>query len=161
VEILNLDLLTYAGDLANLEGADGDPRHTFVRGDVCDGPLVRRLMEGVGAVLNLAAESHVDRSIRRPAPFVRTDFGGGSERTNLGVVREVLRVMGAPEELITFVPDRPGHDRRYALDCAKARKELGWTPHRSFEVELPRTLEWYRNRLPPVDMRGSKPPLPA
>ncbi len=76
VEIVNLDLLTYAGSLAKLEGADGDPRHTFVHGDICDGPLVGGLVEGVHAVLNLAAESHVDRSIRRPAPFVQTNIVG-------------------------------------------------------------------------------------
>lgn len=309
VEIVNLDLLTYAGDLSKLEGADGDSRLTFVHGDICDGPLVRGLMDGVGAVLNLAAESHVDRSIRRPAPFVQTNivgtrvlldaaweagvprfvqistdevygelpwvdpdeactererfteesplsprspysaskaaadllvhsyhstygmdvviprgsnnygphqhsekliplmasramervplpvygdglhvrdwiyvedfcsgilaalekgrpgeiynFGGDAERTNLQVVRAVLRALGASEELITFVPDRLGHDRRYALDCSKARGELGWKPRRVFDVELPRTVDWYRNRLSPVDIGGSKPPLPA
>ncbi|TFH66737.1 MAG: dTDP-glucose 4,6-dehydratase [Gemmatimonadales bacterium] len=291
-EILNLDLLTYAGDLSNLEGVEGDPRHTFVHGDICDGALVRELMEGVDAVLNLAAESHVDRSIQRPAPFVQTNvvgtrvlldaagaagvprfvqvstdevygdlpwanpeadhphrstfsestplqprspysaskaaadllvlsyhntygmdvviprgsnnygphqhrekliplmatramggeplpvfgdglhvrdwmfvedfcsgivatlergrsgeiynFGGGTERTNLQVVRAILRALGLAESLITFVPDRPGHDRRYAMDCSKARRELDWEARADFEGELVRTVEWYR-----------------
>jgi dTDP-glucose 4,6-dehydratase len=294
VEILNLDLLTYAGDLSNLDEVAGDPRHTFVHGDIGDGPLVRRLMKGVGAVLNLAAESHVDRSIHRPAPFVQTNivgtrvlldaawaegvarfvqvstdevygelpwadpttndpdrakfsegtplqprspyaaskaaadllalsyhttfgmdiviprgsnnygpnqypekliplmatravrreplpvygdglhvrdwlfvedfcsgilaalergrpgevynFGGNSERTNLQVVRSILRALGRSEDLITFVRDRPGHDRRYAMDPGKALKELGWEPKADFETELRRTVEWYRER---------------
>ncbi|MFH1762581.1 MAG: dTDP-glucose 4,6-dehydratase [Gemmatimonadota bacterium] len=291
-EIVNLDLLTYAGNLSNLEGVEGDPRHTFVQGDICDGALVQELLEGVDAVLNLAAESHVDRSIQRPAPFVQTNivgtgvlldaawaagvsrfvqvstdevygdlpwvdpeaadphrssfsestplqprspysaskaagdllvlsyhttygmdvviprgsnnygphqhhekliplmatramegealpvygdglhvrdwmfvedfcsgilaalekgksgeiynFGGNTERTNLQVVRAILRALGAPEDLITFVPDRPGHDRRYAMDCSKARRELGWEARADFEGELVRTVEWYR-----------------
>jgi len=293
IEIINLDLLTYAGDLAKLAEVGGDPRHTFVRGDICDATLVAELMEGVDAVLNLAAESHVDRSIQQPSPFIRTNivgtgvlldaacaegvsrfvqvstdevygelpwmdpeapdpvqpgfseesplrprspysaskaaadllalsyhttfgmdlviprgsnnygphqhpekliplmatramrgdslpvygdglhvrdwifvedfcsgilavlergrsgevynFGGNAERTNLQVVRAILRALGVSEELITFVPDRPGHDRRYAMDAAKARRELDWEPSVTFLAELPRTLEWYRN----------------
>lgn len=292
VEIVNLDLLTYAGDLANLGEAEGDPRHTFVQGDICDGPLVQDLLEGVNAVLNLAAESHVDRSIRRPAPFVQTNvvgtrvlldaawgagvsrfvqvstdevygelpwvdpkaddphrsrfsegsplrprspysaskaaadllvlsyhatygmdvviprgsnnygpnqhpekliphmttralrgeplpvygdglhvrdwvfvedfsagilatlergrsgevynFGGNTEHTNLQVVRAILQALGRSEDLITLVPDRPGHDRRYALDCSKARGELDWEPRADFEEELARIVDRYR-----------------
>ncbi len=292
--IVNLDLLTYAGSLANLEGVLGDPRHSFVQGDICDGSLVRSLMAGQDAVLHLAAESHVDRSIREAAPFIRTNvlgthvlldaaleagirrfvqvstdevygelpwldpaspkgsdprrprfteatplaprspysaskaagdllamayhhthgldvvvvrgsnnygprqypekliplmttyalqnrplplygdglhvrdwmhvedfcrgilaalergrpgevynFGGGSERTNLQVVRAILQALGKPAELVTFVADRPGHDRRYAVDFSKAERELGWRPWAVFEEELPRTVAWY------------------
>ncbi|MDH3272475.1 MAG: dTDP-glucose 4,6-dehydratase [Gemmatimonadota bacterium] len=75
-EIVNLDRLTYAGHLANLEGVMDDPRHRFVKGDICDGPLVRRLLDGVDVVLNLAAESHVDRSIAEDHPFIRTNVVG-------------------------------------------------------------------------------------
>lgn len=292
--IVNLDLLTYAGNPANLEVVQGEARHAFVQGDICDGPLVRSLMEGQDAVLHLAAESHVDRSIQEAAPFIRTNvlgtqvlldaaveagirrfvqvstdevygelpwldpespegtdpgrprfteatplaprspysaskaagdllalayhhthgldvvvvrgsnnygprqypeklvplmttyalqdrplpvygdglhvrdwmyvgdfcrgilaalergrpgevynFGGGSERTNLQVVRAILQALGKPLASITFVDDRPGHDRRYAVDFSKAERELGWYPSAVFEEELPRTVAWY------------------
>lgn len=75
-EIVNLDWLTYAGHTESLGDAMDDRRHRFVRGDICDGPLVRDLMEGVDVVFNLAAESHVDRSILEDQPFVRTNFVG-------------------------------------------------------------------------------------
>lgn len=291
VEVTNLDLLTYAGTLENLRDIQADPRYTFVRGDICDGALVRNLMAGKEAVLHLAAESHVDRSIADPTPFVRTNvlgtqrlldeardagvsrfllvstdevygelpwmdpedrtparprfteasplnprspysaskaagdllalsyhttfhldvvvvrgsnnygprqhpekliplmatlameekrlpvygdglnvrdwifvedfcrgiraalergrageiynFGGDSERTNLQVVRGILANLGRSEELISFVPDRLGHDRRYAMDFSKARRSLGWEPRRSFEEGLAETIRWY------------------
>ncbi len=76
VRILNLDLLTYAGDLENLDGVIADPRHTFVEGDICNDELVRELVDGVDAILNLAAESHVDRSIQDPTPFLQTNVLG-------------------------------------------------------------------------------------
>lgn len=295
MEIVDLDLLTYAGDLANLEAVEGDSRHTFVHGDICDGPLVLELLQGVDAVLNLAAESHVDRSIRHPASFVQTNivgtrvlldaawemgvsrfvqistdevygelpwvdpevddphrprfseqtplhprspysaskaaadllalsyhatfgmdvviprgsnnfgpnqypekliplmatralegeslpvygdglhvrdwifvedfcrgilaaleggrsgevynFGGNAERTNLQVIKTILGILGAPEDLMTSVDDRPGHDRRYAMDFSKARRELNWEPEADFEAELTRTVEWYRRNF--------------
>ncbi len=71
------------------------------------------------------------------------NIGGFSHYTNLEVVRAVLKLLGKPESLITFVEDRPGHDRRYALDSAKVRKELGWSPHYSFEEGLAHTVHWY------------------
>jgi dTDP-glucose 4,6-dehydratase len=290
-ELINLDLLTYAGNVSNLVEVMDHPRHRFVRGDICDGPLVTKLIEGADAVLNLAAESHVDRSIIESAPFLRTNvlgthilleaareagvsrflqvstdevygelpwkdpefrsgrndgfrenspldprspysaskaagdllalsyhfthemdvviargsnnygprqhlekliplmvtcalegkalpvygdglnvrdwihvgdfcrgilvtleggrageiynFGGEAERTNLQVVRGILGLLDRPEDLITFVPDRPGHDRRYAMDFTKATKELGWVPSREFGDGLAETVSWY------------------
>ena len=76
VEVVTLDLLTYAGNLYNLRAVAGDPRHTFVNGDICDDELVRGLLDDTDAILNLAAESHVDRSIADPAPFIRTNIEG-------------------------------------------------------------------------------------
>jgi len=290
-EVTNLDLLTYAGKLANLREVEDHPRHRFVHGDICHGPLVMELMEGKDAVLNLAAESHVDRSIEEAAPFIRTNvqgthvlldaaqqlrtsrflqvstdevygelpwvdpeapshdrpkftekthpsprspyaaskaaadllalsyhtthgldvviargsnnygphqhpeklvplmvthalegkalpvygdglnvrdwihvedfcrgivatlekgrsgevynFGGAAERTNLKVVRGILGALDCPENLITFVEDRPGHDRRYAMDFTKATREMGWVPTRVFEEGLAETVRWY------------------
>lgn len=289
VEVVNLDALTYAGHLENLEGCTDHPRHTFVHGDICDGPLVRELMEGVDWVMHLAAESHVDRSIDSDQAFVRTNvlgtaallaaaleagvprflhvstdevygelpwvdpkegtgplftentplaprspysatkaasdhialayhtthglgvtvtrcsnnygpyqfpekliplmidralrgeplpvygdglnvrdwihvedhcrgliaavergapgrvynFGGRSERTNLTVVRAILSALDLDPSRIDFVRDRPGHDRRYAIDDTRAREELGWSSRETFEAGLADTIQWY------------------
>ncbi len=72
------------------------------------------------------------------------NIGGVAERTNLDVVRGLLGLLGKPASLITFVEDRPGHDRRYALDTQKLRTGLGWSPALAFEAGLERTVEWYR-----------------
>jgi dTDP-glucose 4,6-dehydratase len=71
------------------------------------------------------------------------NIGGNNEWKNLDIVRLLLRTMGKPESLITYVKDRPGHDRRYAIDAGKIKKELGWEPAITFEQGLPRTVEWY------------------
>jgi dTDP-glucose 4,6-dehydratase len=75
-EIINLDKLTYAGNPANLSDVAASPRYRFVHGDVCDATLVREVMAGCDAVVNLAAESHVDRSIEDAGAFIRTDVFG-------------------------------------------------------------------------------------
>jgi dTDP-glucose 4,6-dehydratase len=72
------------------------------------------------------------------------NLGGGNERPNVVVAKAILKHVGAPEALIEFVKDRPGHDRRYAIDCRRAKKELGWTPKIKFETGLKKTLDWYR-----------------
>ncbi|MHB0977110.1 MAG: dTDP-glucose 4,6-dehydratase [Candidatus Aquicultorales bacterium] len=74
--VINFDKLTYAGNLDNLKGIEDDPRYTFVQGDVCDSRAVVEAMEGADAVVNFAAESHVDRSITGPAAFVETNVSG-------------------------------------------------------------------------------------
>ena len=298
--VVNLDKLTYAGNLANLNALKDDNRHVFVHGDIADRTLVERLLRvhRPRAVVNFAAESHVDRSIHGPAPFIQTNVvgtftlldaartfyaelvsaerssfrflhvstdevygslgpidqafsettayapnspyaaskaaadhlarayhhtyglpvlttncsnnygprqfpekliplmihnaiagkglpvygdggnirdwlyvgdhcaairavlergrlgetynvGGNAEKNNLEVVRTLCRILAELkpgrdyEALITFVKDRPGHDRRYAIDAAKIRTELGWMPRESFESGLERTVRWY------------------
>ncbi|HEX6937785.1 MAG TPA: dTDP-glucose 4,6-dehydratase [Longimicrobiales bacterium] len=288
--VVNLDLVTYAANPANLAGVEEGPRYRFVKGNVADRRLVTGLFreERFDAVIHCAAETHVDRSITDGARFLRTNvegtlvlleaaleaggvrhlqmstdevygslgpddppftettplaprspysaskaaadhmalafhhthgldvvvtrcsnnygpyqnpekliplmitsalrgrplpvygdgrqrrdwihvddhcrgvlraleagragevynFGGGAERANLDVVRQVVRLVGADEALIRFVADRPGHDRRYSVSYAKATRELGWTPTRTFEDGLAETVAWYRANEP-------------
>jgi dTDP-glucose 4,6-dehydratase len=279
--VVNLDKLTYAGNLENLRDVERDPRYRFVRGDICDAGLVRELTAGVDAVVHMAAETHVDRSNLGADDFLRTNvlgtftlleaarevglarflavgtdevygslergaaresdalnpsnpysaskaaadllaraywtthrvpvvitrssnnfgpfqypekviplfvtkaledrplplygdgrnvrdwlyvldncaaidlvlrkgregeiynIGGGNEIENLALTRQILALLGKPESLITPVADRPGHDRRYALDSARVRA-LGWQPARSFAAALAETVAWYR-----------------
>jgi dTDP-glucose 4,6-dehydratase len=72
------------------------------------------------------------------------NIGGRAEKPNLEIVRTILAKLGKPESLIKFVSDRPGHDRRYAIDDRKIERELGWTRKRQFEEGLSATIEWYR-----------------
>lgn len=282
--VINLDKLTYAGNLENLKDVQSNPRYNFVKGDITDRELVGRLLEqGFNVVVNFAAESHVDRSILDPSPFIETNIkgtqvllegarqhgvelfiqvstdevygslgakgqfseqsplspnspyaaskaaadllcqayyrtygmppviitrcsnnygpfqfpekfipltitnvledtpvpvygdglnirdwihvedhcralhlimekgkpgeiyniGGNNEKTNLELVHRILDIMEKPRSLITFVTDRPGHDRRYALDIAKIKRELGWEQGTPFEEGLKRTVQWY------------------
>jgi dTDP-glucose 4,6-dehydratase len=279
--VINLDRLTYAGNLENLRDVERDPRYRFVRGDICDVALVRDVARDVDAIVNMAAESHVDRSIMAAGEFIRTDVfgtftlleavkeiriprylqvstdevygsiergafresdplspsnpysaskaggdlltlaywkthrlpvlvtrssnnfgpsqhpekliplfvtnaldglplplygdgrnvrdwlyvldhcvaldlvlhkgaegevynvGGGTEVENIALTRKILVLLGKPESLIQPVPDRPGHDRRYALDTTRIRT-LGWQRGHDFETALRETVEWYR-----------------
>ncbi len=279
-EIVVLDKLTYAGNLANLADVAGNPNYRFVKGDICDQQLVDGLVAEVDAILNFAAETHVDRSIMDAGSFIHTDvygtfvlleaakkngierflqvstdevygdiptgssqeedpfrprspysaskaggemmvkayhvtyelpvlitrgsnnygpyqypeklipvlitnalddqelpiygdgqqvrdwlyvldhctgidavlhhgevgeaynIGGGNERVNLDIAGQVLELLGKPRSLLRFVKDRPGHDRRYSLDCSKTHR-LGWEPARNFEEGLAETVRWY------------------
>ncbi len=283
--VVNLDALTYAGNLENLAGLEDDPRYRFVRGDIRDESLVRRLLaeERIEAVVHFAAESHVDRSIEGPRVFLETNvlgtqtlldaareagverfvqvgtdevygtlgpddppfteqhplqpnspysaskaaadllcrayhrtygfpvivtrcsnnygpyqfpekliplmianalegkplpvygdgrnvrdwlhvedhcravdlvlrrgrpgevynIGGGNEMENIAIVRLLLELLDRDESLITFVADRPGHDRRYAIDATKLREELGWRPVHDFASGIRATVDWY------------------
>lgn len=299
VRIVNLDLLTYAGSLRNLQDLPDPARHTFVQGDITDGPLVTRLMRehDIDAVVHFAAESHVDRSITGPAAFIQTNIvgtftlleaardvwqgrygqcrfvhistdevygtlgptdppftettpyapnspysaskaaadhlvrayhetyglptvttncsnnygpyqhpekliplmiinaltgkdlpvygdgmqvrdwlyvedhceailqvlrkgrtgrtfnvGGLSEKPNIEIVHDICGLLdqlrpkavgGSYRDQITHVADRPGHDRRYAIDPARIVRELGWTPTTAFQSGVRYTAEWY------------------
>ena len=307
MRVINLDKLTYAGNLDTLAALRGNPQHVFVRGDIGDRALVARLLaeHAVDALLNFAAESHVDRSIDGPAEFVQTNVvgtlalleaardywkalplekqdgfrflhvstdevygslgplgaftettpyapnspysaskaasdhlvrafqhtyglptlttncsnnygpyqfpeklipltiqkalhgeplpvygdgrnvrdwlyvgdhcaairrvleagrvgetynsGGNAEHENIQVVRAICALLDARrpladgrrrESLISFVKDRPGHDRRYAIDAGKLQRELGWAPAHDFEHGLARTVDWYLENQP-------------
>lgn len=71
------------------------------------------------------------------------NVGGHNERTNLDVVKTILRTLDKPESLIRFVTDRPGHDLRYAIDASKIKNELGWVPQTTFDTGIQSTIEWY------------------
>jgi dTDP-glucose 4,6-dehydratase len=282
--LVNLDMLTYAGNLENLEGFLDQSNHKFVKGDICDGPLVERLIDEhkIDAIINFAAESHVDRSITSPKIFIETNvigtltllqaareknierfvqistdevygslgpegrfteqtplspnspysaskasadmlvkafghtwglkynitrcsnnygeyqfpekmiplminnalndkhlpvygdglyvrdwlyvydhctavwkvlteappgqtynIGGCNEKTNLEVVGLILEHLGKPESLIKHVKDRPGHDRRYAIDSTEIIRKLNWQPSVTFEEGINKTIDWY------------------
>ncbi|MFJ7736033.1 dTDP-glucose 4,6-dehydratase [Lysinibacillus sp. NPDC097287] len=281
--IVNVDDLTYAGNLENLKQSEGKLNYQFVKADITDAQMMDQLIgDGVDAVINFAAESHVDRSITNPGIFVQTNIqgtqvlldaakkynvkkylqvstdevygslgaegyfteqtslspnspysaskagadllvlayhetfglpvnitrcsnnygpfhfpekliplmiinalndkqlpvygdgknvrdwlhvtdhcsaidlvlhkgingevynvGGHNEKTNLEVVKEILKQLNKPESLIQYVEDRLGHDRRYAIDPTKLQQELGWEPKYTFETGLKETVQWY------------------
>ena len=72
------------------------------------------------------------------------NIGGNNEVANIDLVKAVLKALGKPESLITYVKDRPGHDRRYAIDASKIKRELGWAPRYTFKDALPLTIQWYQ-----------------
>ena len=73
------------------------------------------------------------------------NIGGNNEKANIEIVRLILETLGKPESLITYVKDRPGHDRRYAIDNTKITTELGWSPSYTFENGMRETIQWYLN----------------
>ncbi len=83
-------------------------------------------------------------ALERGRPGEVYNVSAGQPRPNLEIIRALLRTLGKPESLIRFVEDRPGHDRRYALDSAKIRRELGWAPHFGLDQGLAATVEWNR-----------------
>jgi dTDP-glucose 4,6-dehydratase len=73
------------------------------------------------------------------------NVGGNNEKANIEIVKLILKELGKPESFIKYVKDRPGHDRRYAIDAAKIKRELGWEPETRFEQGIKETIEWYLN----------------
>ena len=282
--ITNLDLLTYAGNPANLDELKLDKNYSFVKGDITDKKLVNKLFARADLIINFAAETHVDRSIADSAAFIHTNvvgahtlleaarnnggkrfhqvstdevfgvlgpndapfneqtpynprspysaskaaadhlarayfhtynlpvtisncsnnygpyqfpeklhglfitnliegkkvplygdglyrrdwlyvedhcealdkiihagvpgetycIGGDCEKTNLEITDAILKLLGKDESYIEHVPDRPGHDRRYAIDFAKIKQELKWAPRTSFAEGMKKTVEWYK-----------------
>lgn len=87
----------------------------------------------------------VDMILRKGKVGEIYNLGGHSEKTNLEVVKTILKQLGKSEDLITYVTDRPGHDRRYAIDSTKAERELGWKLTYNFEDGIKETIDWYIN----------------
>jgi dTDP-glucose 4,6-dehydratase len=87
----------------------------------------------------------IDLILQSGKPGEVYNVGGGSEKSNLDVVRTILSMLGKPESLVCFVSDRPGHDLRYAINAQKARAELGWTPKTGFADGLRKTVAWYQD----------------
>lgn len=282
VKVINLDLLTYAGNLENLKAWEDNPDYRFVKGDIADAKIVNGIVPEADYIVNFAAESHVDRSIEDPSVFIRTNvmgtqvlldaarkheikrylqistdevygslgptgyfteatplapnspysaskagadllaaayfetyglpvlitrcsnnygpyqfpeklipffikrllnnqtvpvygdglnirdwlhvedhcsaidavlqkgspgqvynIGGNNEKTNMEITKFVLAGLNKPESMIEYVKDRLGHDRRYAIDSSKTRRELGWEPKIGFDQGIKQTIAWY------------------
>jgi dTDP-glucose 4,6-dehydratase len=86
----------------------------------------------------------IDAVMRRGRSGEVYNLGGRSERYNIDVTRAILKLCGKSESLIRYVTDRPGHDRRYAINCSKAETELGWRPSVAFDEGLAETVDWYK-----------------
>ncbi len=284
-KIVNLDKLTYAGNLENLKSIEKNSNYEFVKGDICDLKLVNSLMKNIDIVVHFAAESHVDRSIQDPAPFIKTNIEGtyvlleaalknkikkfhhistdevfgtlplntkekfndktpynprspysaskaasdhlvrayfttynlpitisncsnnfgpfqfpeklipltitnvlegkkvpvygdglyvrdwlyvedhasaidlilqkgkigetylvgglSDDISNIDIIKKILKLMNKDGSSIEYVKDRPGHDRRYAIDWSKINHELGWKPQYDFDSALKKTIDWY------------------
>ena len=89
----------------------------------------------------------IDVALRKGEPGTAYNLGGGNERTNLEITGLILKFLGKPESLVKYVTDRPGHDRRYSLNC-ELMKTLGWQPEYGFEDALKRTVDWYVSHEP-------------
>lgn len=287
-QLINIDKLTYAGNLENLREIEKSQNYTFLKADIADSQAMLKALEKIDTLVNFAAESHVDRSITDPNPFIETNikgtavlleaakgndvkkiihfstdevfgaltlgsnekftedtphnpkspyaaskaaaediarayentynlnlvilnvsnnygpfhfpekliplaitnamedkeipvygdglsvrewtfvddtalatevaiekgkhgetylFGTEEELPNIEVLKKILKILNKPESLLKTVKDRPGHDRRYALDSSKARKQLGWSPRYDFDKGLELTVEWFKNNV--------------
>jgi dTDP-glucose 4,6-dehydratase len=87
----------------------------------------------------------IDAVLRKGKVGEVYNFGGKCELTNLNLTKTLIKLLDKPETLIRYVTDRPGHDQRYAIDCAKAEQELGWTPQIDFEQGIRDTINWYQS----------------
>lgn len=90
----------------------------------------------------------IDLIVRKGRVGEVYNIGGHNERTNLQVVKTILKALDKPESLIRFVTDRPGHDMRYAIDPSKIHEELGWLPETPFDEGIQKTIRWYLNNKP-------------
>ena len=89
--------------------------------------------------------SAIDAVLHKGEPGEVYNIGGNTEKTNIEIVKYIIKVLGKSKNLVTHVPDRPGHDRRYAIDYTKITTELGWSPAYTFEKGIAETIQWYLN----------------
>lgn len=126
--IINLDALTYAGNLDSLKDLEDNPNYEFVKGDICDGPLVNSLMTGIDLIVHFAAESHVDRSIKNSADFIKTNVEGTrvllEAAKNNGLIRfhhiSTDEVFGALELGSKKFNEKTPYDPRSPYSASKA-----------------------------------------
>ena len=85
----------------------------------------------------------IDLVLQKGIPGKVYNIGASNEMANIEIIKLILRLLGKPEDLIRYVKDRPGHDRRYAIDSSGIKRELGWQPVYSFEEALQKTIDWY------------------
>ncbi len=91
----------------------------------------------------ICLRSRTNTPLEKGRPGAVYNIGGEAERCNIDIVKAILKLLSKPEKLIRFVADRPGHDRRYAMNAGKIREELGWVPAHTFERGLEETVQWY------------------
>jgi dTDP-glucose 4,6-dehydratase len=147
--VVNLDKLTYAGNPANLADVAGSPRYRFVHGDICDAKVVREVAEGVDAIVNFAAESHVDRSLMEPDAFLRTDVFG------VFTLLEAVRALRIPRFLQVSTDEVYG-----SLATGSAREDSPLNPSNPYSAAKAAgdllALAYFRtHRVPVVVTRGS------
>jgi dTDP-glucose 4,6-dehydratase len=147
--VVNLDKLTYAGNPANLADLAGDPRHTFVKGDICDGALVRDVARGVDAVVNFAACTHVDRSLVEPEEFLRTDVLG------VHALLEAVRELRIPRLLHVSTDEVYG-----SVERGSSRESDPLRPSNPYSAskaggDLLALAYWHTHRTPVVITRSS------
>jgi len=147
--VVNLDKLTYAGNLANLADLEHDPRYRFVQGDVCDGKIVRDVCRGVDAIVNFAAESHVDRSLMEPDAFLKTDVFG------VFTLLEAVRELKIPRLLHISTDEVYG-----SVERGSSRESDPVRPSNPYSAskaggDLLALAYWHTHRVPVVITRSS------
>jgi dTDP-glucose 4,6-dehydratase len=147
--VVNLDKLTYAGNPANLADLEDSPRYTFVHGDICDATLVRDVAQGVDAIVNMAAETHVDRSLLEPDAFLRTDVFG------VFTLLEAVRELRIPRLLHVSTDEVYG-----SVASGSSREEDPLRPSNPYSAskaggDLMARAYWQTHRVPVVITRSS------
>ena len=147
--VINLDKLTYAGNPANLADLERDPRYSFVQGDVCDGKIVRDACRGVDAIVNFAAESHVDRSLMEPDAFLKTDVFG------VFTLLEAVRELKVPRFLHISTDEVYG-----SVERGSSRESDPVRPTNPYSAskaggDLLAMAYWHTHRVPVVITRSS------